>query len=176
MPDSVWDSTLAQFRDRLAGVESVPAGVSTAAVSAAFALSLLEKVLAIAARRKSFSGDRALVESLIAQAREQALQLSRLADRDIVAYRERSREMFTVPMDVAGAAVEGLELCDQAKPLVHALLAPDVKTAAALLTAAVQSTLLTADFNLRQLPEDDPYREELTGQLTPLWQRFREDR
>ena len=176
MPDSVWDSTLAQFRDRLAGVESVPAGVSTAAVSAAFALSLLEKVLAIAARRKSFSGDRAFVESLIAQAREQALQLSRLADRDIVAYRERSREMLTVPMDVAGAAVEGLALCDQAKPLVHALLAPDVKTAAALLTAAVQSTLLTADFNLRQLPEDDPYREELTDKLRPLWQRFREDR
>ena len=176
MSDSIWITTLGEFRDRLAGAESVPAGVSTAAVSAAFALSLLEKVVAIAARRKSFSGDRAFAESLIAQAHQQALHLSRLADRDIVAYRKRSRDVITVPLDVARASAEGLALCDRAKPLVDALLAPDLETAAALLTAAVQSTLLTADFNLRQLPEDDPYRAEATAQLTPLWQRFRADR
>jgi formiminotetrahydrofolate cyclodeaminase len=168
MPDSIWDSTLAQFRDRLAGAESVPAGVSTAAVTAAFALSLLEKVLAIAAKRKNFSGDRAVAQSLIAQAREQTLNLSRLADRDIAAYRERSREMISVPIEIARAASEGLALCDQAKPLVHALVASDLETAAALLTAAVQSTLVTIDFNLRQLPEDDPYRAEATAELTRL--------
>jgi formiminotetrahydrofolate cyclodeaminase len=176
MSESIWSSTLATFRDRLAGTESVPAGVSTAAVSAALALSLLGKVLAIAARRKNFSGDRAVAESLIAQAREQALNLSRLADRDIVAYRERSREMITVPVDVVRAAMEGLALCGQATPLVHAVLEPDLGTAAALLTAAVQSTLRTADFNLRQLPENDPYRAEATAELTRLSQLFRADR
>jgi formiminotetrahydrofolate cyclodeaminase len=176
MPDSIWDSTLGQFRDRLASTESVPAGVSTAAVSAAFALSLLEKVLAVAAKRKNFSGDLALAESLIVQAREQALDLSLLADRDVIAYRTRSREMIAVPIDVARAAVQGLALCEQAKHLVHALVAPDLETAAALLTAAAKSALLTVDFNLQQLPEDHPYRAEATVELTPLWQRFRADR
>ena len=176
MPDSIWDSTLAQFRDRLAGMESVPAGVSTAAVSAAFALSLLEKVLAIASKRKKFSGDRKVAESLIVQAREQALYLSRLADRDVIAYRARSHEMIAVPIDVARAAIHGLALCNEAKPLLDALLAPDLETAAALLTAAVKSALLTVDFNLQQLPEDDPYRAEATAEFTPLWQRFRADR
>ncbi len=65
MSDSIWSATLEQFRDRLAGIESVPAGVSTAAVSATFALGLLAKVLAIAAKRKDFAGDRALVDALL---------------------------------------------------------------------------------------------------------------
>ena len=176
MSDSIWSATLAAFRDRLASTDSVPAGVSTAAVSAAFALSLLGKVLAIAAKRKNFSGDRALAESLIVQAREQALHLSRLADRDIVAYHERSREMITVPIDVARAAVSGLALCEQAKDLAHALVAPDLGTAEELLAAAVRSTLLTATFNLQQLPEDDPYRIEATAEVKRLSPRSRADR
>ncbi len=68
-----------------------------------------------------------LVGALLDQAREASQALSRLADRDIVAYRERSAtKCITVPIDVARAAAEGLALCDQAKPLVHALLAPDL--------------------------------------------------
>jgi formiminotetrahydrofolate cyclodeaminase len=176
MPDSIWDSTLAQFRDRLASVESVPAGVSTAAVSAAFAIGLLTKVLKIASRRKDFSGDRSLVTALLDQAQEASQTLSRLADRDILAYRERSRHMITVPIDVARAAAVGLALCDQAKPLVHALLAPDLGTAEELLTAAVRSTLLTVTSNLQQLPEDDAYRIEVTAELTLLSPPFRADR
>jgi formiminotetrahydrofolate cyclodeaminase len=176
MSDSIWESTLAQFRDRLVGTESVPAGVSTAAVSAAFALSLLGKVVAIAAKRKNFLGGRKVAESLIAQAREQALNLSRLADRDVIAYRARSHEMIAVPIDVARASAEALALCDQARPLLPAILEPDLGTAAALLTAAVRSTLLTADFNLQKLPEDDPYRAEATAELTLLSRCCRADR
>jgi formiminotetrahydrofolate cyclodeaminase len=174
--DSIWTDTLEEFRDHLAGTESVPAGVSTAAVSAAFAIGLLTKVVKIASRRKDFSGDRSLVTALLNQAQEASQTLSLLADRDIVAYRERSRDMITVPIDVARAAAEGLALCDQAKPLVHALLAPDLSTAEELLTAAVRSTLLTVSFNLQQLPEDDPFRIRVTAELTLLSPPFRADR
>jgi formiminotetrahydrofolate cyclodeaminase len=176
MSDSIWNATLEQFRDRLASVESVPAGVSTAAVSAACAIGLLTKVLKIVSRRKDFGGDRSLVSALLNQAQEASQKLSRLADRDIVVYRERSREMISVPIDVARAAAAGLALCHQAKPLVHALIAPDLGTAEELLTAAVRSTLLTVAFNLQQLPEDDPYRIEVTAELTLLSPPFRADR
>ena len=59
--DSIWTNTLAAFRDRLGSLESVPAGVSAAAVSATLGLGLLTKVLEVARKRKDFAGDRDLV-------------------------------------------------------------------------------------------------------------------
>ena len=46
-------------------------------------------------------------------------------------------------------------------------VAPDLGTA---------EELLTVNFNLQQLPEDDPYRVEVTAELTLLSQPFRADR
>jgi formiminotetrahydrofolate cyclodeaminase len=79
-------------------------------------------------------------------------------------------------LNIARAAASGLGLCHQAKDLIHAFVAPDLGTAAALLSAAVRSTLLTVEFNLQQLPEDDPYRVEVMAELTRLSLRFRADR
>ncbi len=180
MPDSIWDSTLAAFRDRLASVESVPAGASTAAVTGALGLGLLVKVLEIASRRG------AEVAPLLARARELSGKLSQLADDDIAAYRQRSRAMIEVPLKIARGAAAGFALCEEARGLVHKAIAPDLITAATLLDAVVQSTVLTVESNLEQLPSGDPYREEVTAEarlllqkcvtLTRPWPRFREDR
>ena len=43
MSDSIWTATLATFRDRVAGLEPVPAGVSAAAVSATFGLGTVDQ-------------------------------------------------------------------------------------------------------------------------------------
>ncbi len=189
MSDSIWTATLANFRDRVAGIEPVPAGVTAAAVSATLGFGLLTKVLEIASKRKDFAGDRALVSALLADARGKSGTLSQLADEDIAAFHQyldclrqkkpldaAIRRAIEVPLNVAQIAASGVEICQKAASLVHAFVAPDVKTAAALLTAAVRSTLQTVEFNLQQLAEDHPYRGEVTAELTQLWQRFRADR
>jgi methenyltetrahydrofolate cyclohydrolase len=189
MSDSIWSAALATFRDRLAGLEPVPAGVSAAAVSATLGLGLLIKVLEIASKRKDFRGDRRLVESLTHDARNKSQILAHLADEDIVAFHQyldclrrkestdaAMKKAIEIPLKIARASAAGLTLCGQATGLVHALIAPDLGTAEELLTAAVRSTLLTVNFNLQQLPEDDPYRVEVTAELKPLSQQFRSDR
>jgi formiminotetrahydrofolate cyclodeaminase len=189
MPDSIWTATLAAFRDRLASLEPAPAGVSTAAVSAIFGLGLLTKVLLVASRRKDYAGDRELVGNLLDDARNKSELLSQLADEDIEAFHQyldcvrqkkpidaAIREAIEVPLQVARTAASGRDLCEAATGLIHAVVAPDLGTAAAMLTAAVQSTLLTVKSNLQQLPDGDPYRVEVTAELTRLSLRFRADR
>lgn len=178
MPETIWSNALEQFRDRVGGLEPVPAGVTAAAVSATFGFGLLTKVLAIASKRKDFAGDRELVQALLAGAHAQSQIVSQLADEDILAFHEYLdclrrkqptgaviRKAIEVPLNVARAAASGLGLCHQAKDLIHAFVAPDLGTAAALLSAAVRSTLLTVEFNLQQLPEDDPYRIDVMGEV-----------
>jgi methenyltetrahydrofolate cyclohydrolase len=189
MPDSIWTATLAAFRDRLASLEPVPAGVSAAAVGAIFGFGLLTKVLLVASRRKDFVGDRELVGNLLADARSKSQTLSQLADEDIQAFHQyldclrqkkpidaAIRKAIEIPLNVARTAAAGLDLCEVATGLIHAFVAPDLGTAAALLTAAVQSTLLTVKSNLQQLPDGDSYRVAITAELTPLSLRFRADR
>ena len=178
MPEPIWNNTLEQFRDRVAGLEPAPAGVTAAAVSATFGFGLLTKVLAIASKRKDFAGDRELVRTLLDAAHAQSQIVSQLADEDIAAFDEylsclrrkqpsgaSIRKAIEVPLNVARAAASGLGLCHQAKDLIHAFVAPDLGTAAALLSAAARSTLLTVEFNLQQLPENDPYRIEVMGEV-----------
>jgi len=88
MPEPIWNNTLEQFRDRVAGLEPAPAGVTAAAVSATFGFGLLTKVLAIASKRKDFAGDRELVRTLLDAAHAQSQIVSQLADEDIAAFDE----------------------------------------------------------------------------------------
>jgi formiminotetrahydrofolate cyclodeaminase len=159
MPESVWKSTLADFRDRLAGRESVPAGVSVAAVSASLGLSLLIKVIEIVRNRKDFAGDPAKVEALLAQARAESAKLDRSADEDIVAFAEYMASRGTpgetvalekaiqTPLGAARAAAAGLQLCSQAIALTPASIAPDLGTAALILAGSVRSMLLSVESN-----------------------------
>ena len=106
--------------------------------------------------------------------------LAHLADEDIVAFHQyldclrrkestdaAMKKAIEIPLKIARASAAGLTLCGQASGLVHALIAPDLGTA---------EELLTVNFNLQQLPEDDPYRVEVTAELTLLSQPFRADR
>jgi len=181
MADSIWTETLATFRDRVASLEPVPGGVSVAAVSATLGMGLLIKVLEIASKRKDFAGDRELADALIHEARGKSQILLQLADDDIAAFREyldclrqkqptsaAIRKAIEVPLNIARAAAAGLALCNQAKDLVHAFVAPDLGTAAALLSAAVRSTLLTVESNLQQLPDNDPFAAEVAAAVSGL--------
>ncbi len=199
MSDSIWSAALATFRDRLAGLEPVPAGVSAAAVSATLGLGLLIKVLEIASKRKGFAGDRKLVESLVHDARNKSQILAHLADEDVAAFHQyldclrrkestdaAMRRAIEIPLKIARATGSGLALCEQATGLVHAFVAPDLGAAGALLAGAICATLFSLEANLEQLPSGDPYREEVEAEARQLLQkcetfkrpsqRFRADR
>jgi len=181
MSDSIWAASLATFRDRVASIDPVPAGVSAAAVTATLGLALLTKVVDIASNRKDFSGDRELAASLLHEARNQSQILVQLAEEDIAVYRryldalrrkesieQARRKTIEVPLAIARTSASGIALCEQAAQLIHVALAPDLITARALLAAAVESTLSTVKANLEQLPSGDPYGEEAGAEFREL--------
>jgi formiminotetrahydrofolate cyclodeaminase len=152
----------------VASAEPVPAGVSVAAVSATFGVSLLQKVLEIVAKRKSLAGDRGHLASLRQAAGDEAERLARYADEDIAAYRaymearRRSdadvetaralRDVIETPLKAARSALAGLDLCADAAGIVRGAVAADLGTAAILLAGAVRAMLLSAEVNLMQVP------------------------
>jgi formiminotetrahydrofolate cyclodeaminase len=181
MPESVWKSTLEDFRDRLAGRESVPAGVSVAAVSASLGLSLLIKVIEIVRKRKDFAGDPAKIEALLAQARAESAKLDRAADEDIVAFAEYMASRGTpgeavalqkaiqTPLGAARAAAAGLQLCSEAIAMTPASIAPDLGTAALILAGSVRSMLLSVESNSLRLTDRES-RAEVAREVEELKQ------
>jgi len=181
MPDSIWNTTLASFRDRMASLEPVPAGVTAAAVSAALALALLVKVLEVTRKHKDFTGDPELVRTLLDDARKTYGTLSQLADDDIAAFQQyldclrnkqptgpAIRKAIEVPLNVARTASFGIRLCQQASGHVHAVVAPDLGIASGMLAGVVRSTLVTVESNLQKLPEGDAYRQEAAAETQRL--------
>ena len=181
MPESVWKSTLGDFRDRLAGRESVPAGVSVAAVSASLGLSLLIKVVEIVRKRKDFAGDPAKIEKLLARARAESAMLDHCADEDIVAFAEYMASRGTpgeavalekaiqTPLGAAHSAAAGLQLCSEAIALTPASIAPDLGTAALILAGSVRAMLLSVESNALLL-KDRESRAEIAREVEQLKQ------
>jgi formiminotetrahydrofolate cyclodeaminase len=179
MSDSIWKSTLEEFRNRLAGRSPVPAGVSLAAVSASLGLSLLMKVLEITRRRRDFQGDSKKIEVLLALARDESGKLVRFADDDIVAFAEYMarrgspeeaaalRTAIEVPLGAAHASAVGLRLCEQAASMTPASTAPDLGTAALLLAGAVRGMLLSVESNAAHVT-DCQFREEIEHEIEIL--------
>ena len=181
MSDSIWTAPLVTFRDRVASIDPVPAGVSAAAVTATFGLALVTKIIEIASKRKDFSGDRELAANLLHQARNESQVLVQLAEEDIRAFRQlldavrrkepieqAQRRTIEIPLEVARTSASGIALCEQAAGLIHTALVPDLVTARTLLAAAVESTLSTVKANLEQLPSDDPYRQGVAHEAQKL--------
>ena len=185
MSDSIWSAALATFRDRLAGLEPVPAGVSAAAVSATLGLGLLIKVLEIASKRKGFAGDRKLVESLVHDARNKS-------QNPVAARRRRCRGL---PSISGLPAAQGIHRCRHAKSdrdasenrsrcrVRFSTLRAGHGSGSRLRRARsrrLQARCWPARYaplysawraNLEQLPSGDPYREEVEAEARQLLQK-----
>ena len=188
MEASIWSATLTEFHDSVGGAHPVPAGVAISAVSASLALALLSKVLRITGGRKDFAGDPQEIATLHEATRRQSAELTHLADEDVRAFnhylecmhlpeesgRESAmaaamREATKVPLDAARAAVLGLDLCAQSEgPCGQGMTASDLGMANALLSGAARAMLLSVESNLRELPADDPFFNEMTAELHAL--------
>jgi formiminotetrahydrofolate cyclodeaminase len=98
-------------------------------------------------------------------ANEESARLVRYADQDIAVYQQYRdslkhkrgidtalRRIIETPLEAAGSAARGLDLCAEAVSLVPLSVVSDLGAAAALLAGTVRAILLTVDVNLRQLP------------------------
>jgi methenyltetrahydrofolate cyclohydrolase len=169
MMSGIWKATLESFRESVASAEPAPAGVSVSAVSATLGISLLQKVLEIVAKRKTFAGDRGRLASLRQAADNESERLTQCADEDVAAYRaylearrlrtadaetaRALREVNETPLKAARSALLGLDLCADAAGIVNGAVAADLGTAAILLAGAIRAMLLSVDANLRQQPD-----------------------
>jgi formiminotetrahydrofolate cyclodeaminase len=166
MQSPIRNSTLESLREHVAGAkEPIAGGVAVAAVSAGLGMGLLALTLKVTSRRKDFTGDRALLTKLLDAANEESARLAGYADQDIAVYQQYRdslkhkrgidtalRRIIETPLEAAGSAARGLDLCAEAVSLVPLSVVSDLGAAAALLAGTVRAILLTVDVNLRQLP------------------------
>lgn len=186
MEDSIWTTTLAGFREKAGGADPVPASVTISAVTASLALALLAKVLTVTGKRKSFAGDRERLAALLDATRAESTRLTRLADDDIQAFNQYMeckrqgteltaaiRNAIEVPMNAARSAVRGLDLCAEAAGMMQGLTAADLGGAAALLSGAVRTMLLSVDFNIREMRSEEQFATAIVAERRELELRAR---
>ncbi|MGH7068055.1 MAG: cyclodeaminase/cyclohydrolase family protein [Acetobacteraceae bacterium] len=191
--------TLEDFRREVASVRPMPAGVAIAAVSAAFALGLTAKVLAISTRRTTLPEDAARLEPLAAAAQAASQRLLQQAGDDVAAFEaylaakrlphstepERQarhqaidsavRLVIDLPLSAAQDAAAGLQLCSEVSAFTPPALAADLGVAATFLASALRSFLLCAESNVRQLaPDAATYRERLATEMKRHEQALRQ--
>lgn len=134
MDASIWPTPLGEFQESVAAPQPMPAGVATAAATAALGLSLLMKALRITGQRAD----------LLGPAQELVDELRAAADADVEAVKNyiQNRDksgLLTVPARAAHAVSQALALCVEAEPSVTGLIAADVRAAAAILDGAASA-------------------------------------
>ncbi len=179
MDESIWAAPLGELREKVAGLDPVPAGVAISAVTASLALALLAKVLEIVRKRRTFEGDPHQMEALLEAVRRESFQLTLAADADVHAFNrylecvrnkedaeEAMRDAIRVPLEAARTVARGLALCREAEPHCQTgMTASDFRVAEALLSGAMRGMVLSVESNLRQLAEDDSFRHQIAGEL-----------
>jgi methenyltetrahydrofolate cyclohydrolase len=176
MKASLWDLSLASFRDRTASAEPTPGGGAVCAVSGGLGVGLVLMALEITRRRSAATLVPPLDEA-IASARGVLLALSSAADEDVrvfdaymtahqlpkqtepeqlaraEALRDASHDASRAPLDAARHALQALSLTERAAEMASAHVLSDVVAGAELVHAAIVGLLATLSMNLR--PDDD---------------------
>src|SRR5690242_10710980 len=88
MEASLWNSTLADFAERVASSDTTVASAAVSAVTAVSAMGLVAMTLEVTGGRKDFAGDRRRLQSLVEAANTEAARLKKYADADPEAYAE----------------------------------------------------------------------------------------
>ncbi|MEP6961816.1 MAG: cyclodeaminase/cyclohydrolase family protein [Acidobacteriota bacterium] len=131
MDASLWQDTLDGFQQGVAADRPTPAGVATAAVTAALGLSLLVKALRITGKKPE----------LLEPALKLIEELRSAADADVAAVRryietKDQGSLHDAPVRAAKAAMAGVTLCEDAAGAVKGLIRADIEASTALLQGA----------------------------------------
>jgi methenyltetrahydrofolate cyclohydrolase len=171
MSETLWNQSLASFRDAIASTEPTPGGGSVSMVSATFGLGLVLMALEITAKKPEPGTEAALAE-LLKDGRRLLAELSAHADADVAVFqcymaavklpkgtdeekavRKQALQEALVnatraPLNAARSCVAGLTLAEKSATLSSVRVVSDVGAGAALLDGAVSAVLLNVDINL----------------------------
>lgn len=171
------EHTLKEFLDRTADRQTLPGGGCVAALAGAAAAALVEMVAAFTRGRPRFAAVAERIQEIAREAAERRRRLTDAVDRDAEAYRQvmaahrlpaaeaaasearrkaleaALHEATLVPLDVAKAAVEVLDLALQAMRIGNPQLVTDGLVAARMAHAAALSALDNAHFNIADLTD-----------------------
>jgi formiminotetrahydrofolate cyclodeaminase len=191
---TLWNATLADFRERIASVSPTPGGGSVASVCATFGLGLL--VMALEITRLKLN-DVALTET-VGEARDLLVKLAAHADRDVAVFQrymealalprstdaeknarrtalaERALAAAEAPLEAAGDMLRALSIAERSTRLAKAELASDVLGGADVLVGSIAAVLRNVDINLAALASDE-LRDRVRAQREEIARRAAEE-
>ncbi|TRX75379.1 cyclodeaminase/cyclohydrolase family protein [Pseudomonas mangiferae] len=162
MTDSLWNQTLADFRDALGADRPTPSCGAASAVSASLGMALVGMAVRITLADAT-EADRLPLQDLLSRCDTLTESLGQQADADVRAFDaylasdkehpegpapEALRQALAVPLASARLCHQGLEAARAALPLCKPGLRSDVVAGAGLLHAALGAVLLNLDANL----------------------------
>jgi formiminotetrahydrofolate cyclodeaminase len=184
MSDTLWNQSLASFREAIASTEPTPGGGSVAMVSATFGIGLVIMALEITAKKPEPETEQRLRE-LLEEARGRLAELSAHADEDVAAFQRymaalkmpkatdeekaaRKEAMQTAlirateaPLAAARSCLAALIMAEEAATISSVRVVSDVGAGATLLGGAVSAVLLNVEINLPSIA-DPALKEEFS--------------
>lgn len=178
MSDSFLDKTVAQFLDELSSNAPVPGGGSTAALTGALAAALVSMVGNLTVGKKRYADVEEEVKALLSRSESLRRRLSDLLEADTQVYGSLSqayrlpratedqklartaaiqaalKEAEEVPMQIAEACVEVLDLCAPMAEMGSRLAVSDAGVAALLAEAGLRSAALNVLINLAYIKDE----------------------
>jgi formiminotetrahydrofolate cyclodeaminase len=179
MSEPFTEKTVVQFLDELASKAPVPGGGSVSALSGALAAGLVTMVCDLTLGKKKYADVEEEIKGIRQQAEELRARLQNLLQADVEAYGRLSAsyklpretdeeaadryaavqaatiEATEVPLQIAEAAREALELSAPAAIKGNKWAVSDAGIAALLGEAAVHSALMNVKINLGSLDDED---------------------
>jgi glutamate formiminotransferase/formiminotetrahydrofolate cyclodeaminase len=164
--------TLQAFADETSRDSAAPGGGSVAALAGALGAALAAMVANLPHPKSDFEGVRGELEEIAVRAQELKQQLLDAIDADTWAFqalmeagkvsgtrrreavREATLEAARVPLDVAEACPEIVDLCDRARRLGMAASASDAGVGAGMARAAALGAAMNVRINLQGMADD----------------------
>jgi len=177
MPESFSQKTVAQFLDELASQAPVPGGGSGAALVGALGAALASMVCNLTVGKPKYADVQGEIQTLLAQTEALRARLTALIDEDIAVYYRLSsaykmpketeeqkaartaaiqdilRDATKVPMQIAEACVQVLQLCKPIAEKGNVGAVSDAGVAALLAEAALRSAALNVLINLAAIKD-----------------------
>jgi len=179
MSERFLDKTVGQFLDELASKAPVPGGGSVSALSGALAAGLVTMVCDLTIGKKQYAEVEGEIRTMREKAEGVRRRLQDLIQADVEAYarlssayklpretdeeqadryaaiQQATMEATQVPLEIAEAAAQALELSGPVAEKGSRLAVSDAGIAALLGEAAVHSALLNVKINLSTLEDED---------------------
>ncbi len=177
MPESFSQKTVAQFLDELASQAPVPGGGSGAALVGALGAALASMVCNLTVGKPKYADVQDDIQALLAQTEALRARLTALIDEDVAVYyrlssaykmskdtdeqkaartaaiQEILRDATKVPMQIAEASVQVLNLCKPIAEKGNVGAVSDAGVAALLAEAALRSAALNVLINLAAIKD-----------------------